>query len=111
MNELSDETSLTLFATRKPMKQHRLLLLLASVIPCLLMPASAAPKLRYAFEPGRQYVYEVKIVATHPEAVETREGLSIFTAKSAGDEQFTVGHSGSLATRRQSLIPLPHSTR
>ena len=95
------------------MKQHRLFLLIASVLPSLLMtaPAPAAPKLHYAFEPGRQYVYDVKIVATHPEAIETREGMAIFTVKTAGDEQFTLGYTGSLATRRQSLQGQPWAGR
>ena len=79
-------------------------LLTATVIAGLFSVAqvSAAPKLRYAFEPGRRYMYEVKIVATHPDAVETREGLCTYTTKSATDDQFTLGYSASLATRRHS---------
>ena len=69
----------------------------------LLTPifSSAAPRLRYKFEPGRQYVYEVKIVATFEDSTETREGLSYLTVRTAGEQEFTLRHSGNLMARRQ----------
>ena len=63
--------------------------------------APGAAKLRWGFEPGRKYLYEVKIVATFPDEVETREGLSTLTVKSVADQQFTLGHGGNLATHRK----------
>jgi hypothetical protein len=68
---------------------------------------AAAPKLRYELEPGQKYLYELKIVATFPEAVETREGLSTYTVKSAANQQFTVAHSGHLSTGRKATSGQP----
>jgi len=59
------------------------------------------PKLRYKFESGHEYAYEVKIVATFADAIETREGVSSLTAKSTSDAEFTLRHSGNLAVRRE----------
>jgi len=56
--------------------------------------------LRYGFQPGRKYVYEVKIIADFGDVKETREGLSIYEVKSASDQQIKLVHSGSLAARR-----------
>jgi len=85
----------------------RSLLLSLSVGLSFAGVSEAAPKLRYKFEPDRQYVYEVKIVATFNDSVETREGLSHLTVKTAIEQQFTLQHSGNLTTRRQATAGRP----
>jgi HEAT repeats len=64
--------------------------------------AAAAPKLRYHFEAGRQYVYHVKIEATFDDSVETREGLSYLNVTSSAEPQFTVRQTGRLGIQRKS---------
>jgi len=61
----------------------------------------AAPKLRYKFEASHDYVYEVKIVATLDDTIETRQGLTYLTGKAAGDDGFTLRHSGNLGVQRR----------
>ena len=61
---------------------------------------SGVAELRYRFQKGRTYVYEVTITANVGEMKETREGLSIYEVKSATDNQITLTHSGSLSTQR-----------
>jgi HEAT repeat protein len=80
-----------------------------SVVAAMLIAggAGAAPKLRYGFEQGRKYVYEVKITATLDDAVETREGLSIYVVKSADVAASTLTHSGSFSTQRKATGPGP----
>ncbi len=70
------------------------------------------PDLRYRFQEGRTYVYEVNITADFGDVKETRGGVSIYEVKSATPEQITLTHSGSLSARRsrrdgQSVIPFP----
>ncbi len=62
--------------------------------------SGAAPKLRYAFQAGQKYVYEVKITAELGGSTETREGLSIFTVKSDANSEFVLAHQGWLTTQR-----------
>ena len=45
---------------------------------CSNCDATGSESLRYKFEQGKDYVYEVKIVATLPDAVETRHGTTMF---------------------------------
>ncbi len=70
------------------------------------------PDLRYRFQEGRTYVYEVNITADFGDVKETRGGVSIYEVKSATPEQITLTHSGSLSARRttrdgQSVVPFP----
>lgn len=61
----------------------------------------ANPDLRYRFEQGRTYVYEVKITADLGEVRETREGLSIYEVESVTPQKVTLTHSGSLSASRK----------
>lgn len=74
-------------------------------VGCLPGAASSAlaanPGLRYRFQEGRTYVYEVKITADLGDVRETREGLSIYEVKSATSEKITLAHSGSLSASRK----------
>src|SRR5436309_11066667 len=48
---------------------------------CALSPAADAPLLKYRFEAGKTYTYQVKIEAQKPEYTETITGESIYSIK------------------------------
>lgn len=55
--------------------------------------------LRYGFQAGKQYAYDVKIHADTEDTEETREGVLTYTVLSATDEQVVLRQSGGLAER------------
>lgn len=79
-------------------------LCLVSLI-CCSCNGPGSEKLRYKFEQGKDYVYDVKIVATLPDAVETRHGTSQIAVKTASGQEFTLRHSGNLTTSLKSTSP------
>jgi len=74
-------------------------LILGFAISAAWAAADSAPKLRYGFQAGQQYAYEIKIVADLDDTVESREGVSTYNVLSATDEQAVLKQSGALATR------------
>ena len=60
--------------------------------------AQNAPKLRYGFQTGRQYPYEVKITAEFGDTEETREGVLTYNILSTTDQQVVFKQTGRLAT-------------
>jgi hypothetical protein len=61
--------------------------------------AGDAPKLRYGFQAGRDYGYEVKIAAELPGGTLNYEGTLTYNVLTAAEDQFTWKCSGSLAER------------
>ena len=61
--------------------------------------APTPPKLRYGFQAGREYAYQVKIVAELDDSEETREGVLTYSVVSATDQQVVLKQSGGLAVR------------
>jgi hypothetical protein len=59
--------------------------------------AQNAPTLRYGFQTGRQYGYEVKIEADLDDTIATREGVLYYAVVSANDQQVVLKPSGRLA--------------
>ena len=77
-------------------------------LACLSSNGAGTAPFRYKFEMGKDYSYEVKIVATLPEEIETRHGTTTITAKTVSDQEFTLRHAGNLTTSRQSTAsPTP----
>lgn len=58
--------------------------------------AQTAPKLRYGFQKGRQYGYDVKIFAQLPDEEVTHQGTLNYTVLSATDDQFALKCWGQL---------------
>jgi hypothetical protein len=70
---------------------------------CQLPAAGENPQaLRYGFQPGRQYAFEVKIQAELEDCDEFREGVLSYSVISAQGEQFVLRPSGNLSLRTQS---------
>jgi hypothetical protein len=69
--------------------------------------AQNAPKLRYGFQTGRQYPYEVKITAELGDTEETREGVLTYSVLSANDQQVVFKQTGRLATHSKALRSQP----
>jgi hypothetical protein len=65
----------------------------------LLAAEENVPALRYGFQAGKKYAYEVKIKAELEKYDETREGVLTFTVSSADDSQFVLKPSGNLPAR------------
>src|SRR3972149_6201620 len=63
---------------------------------CHFLVAEDAPLLRYGFQTGKQYAYEVKITAELEDYDEFREGVLTYTVASADDAQFVMRSSGAL---------------
>jgi HEAT repeat protein len=61
--------------------------------------AAGAPKLRYDFQAGKQYAYEIKIEAELEDTIENRDGISTYAVLSADDKQMVLRQSGSLGER------------
>ena len=61
--------------------------------------AQNTPKLRYGFQTGREYPYEVKITAELGDMEETREGVLTYSILSTTDQQIVFKQTGRLATR------------
>lgn len=74
-------------------------LTLALAVPAGWTAAADAPLLRYGFQAGKEYCYDVKIVADTDDSEETREGVISYKVLSATDQQGVVKHSGVLAAR------------
>jgi len=74
-------------------------LTLALVVPCVGARAADPPRLRYGFQAGKEYSYDVKIVADTDDSEETREGVISYRVLSATDEQGVVKQSGVLAAK------------
>ncbi len=58
--------------------------------------AEEPPKLRYGFQNGREYLYNVKIVADLPDEELTEEGVYTCKISDAAESQFTLQVSGNL---------------
>jgi hypothetical protein len=90
----------------RPLLTLPLLLVFLGSAPAILADAPrapgapGAPDLRYRFQQGQKYLYEVKISAQIGDVNVVRGGLSIYQVKSATDQQITLVHSGSLSARR-----------
>lgn len=58
---------------------------------------------RYKLQPGRQYVYEVKVAADFPDFTDAFAGHSIFTVKAVdpGSGRMTISHRGTLSGWRK----------
>ncbi len=76
-----------------------LLVLGAAAVPTA---AAGPPKLEYGFQNGRQYVYDVKIVADLPDEEVTRQGSLTYHVLSTAGEQFTLRCTGMLGSQVKS---------
>src|SRR2546423_4014809 len=65
--------------------------------------ADTSPLLKYKFEAGKTYTYQVKIEAQTPEYTETITGESIYNIKlvDAKSGHMTLTHSATLSPQRQ----------
>lgn len=61
--------------------------------------AQNPPKLRYGYQKGQEYGYDVKITADLPEEEQTREGVLTYSVTSATEEQFVLRCTGGLALK------------
>jgi len=68
-------------------------------LPAGLVAAEGPPRLQYGFENGREYVYDVKIVADLPDQVVTYQGSLTYAVLSTAGDQFTLKCSGALQSR------------
>lgn len=77
---------------------------IAFVLLACNIPAAEenVPALRYGFQAGKQYAFEVKIQAETEKYDEVREGVLTFSVSSANDTQFVLKPSGSLPARIKS---------
>ncbi len=91
---------------------HRIISAIALVFAvCNLLAAQEnAPLLRYGFASGKQYAFQVKILAEAEKYDEVREGVLTYTVASAKDKEFVLKPSGSLNVQikphaNESFIP------
>lgn len=56
--------------------------------------------LRYAWQEGQVFAYEVEITADRDTYVDTMEGVITYTAKSGSDGQLKIGYSGGLSQKK-----------
>lgn len=68
-------------------------------VPTQNKAAELSAPLQYGFQPGKQYVYEVKIEADIDDGDEIREGLLTYTATKADERQIVLRQTGMLAVR------------
>ena len=69
---------------------------------------SSGPALRYGFEAGRYYGYDVKIVAETPEYVRTNSGYAFYKVTVADSSRVTLYHHGRLYTDLKLKVPGNH---
>jgi hypothetical protein len=74
---------------------------------CDSATAQNAPKLKYGFQKGRQYAYDVKIFAQLPDEEVTHQGTLTYTVLSATSDQFALKCLGGLG---KSVKPTGEST-
>ncbi len=63
--------------------------------------AQSSAKLRYGFQAGQSYAYDMKIVAQVHTVEETRQGVMVFEIRSATEDQFVMRSSGHLGISRK----------
>jgi hypothetical protein len=79
------------------------------VLGLFVSPVAAQnpPKLRYGYQKGQEYGYEVKITGELPDEEQTRDGVLTYSVVSAAEEQFVLKCTGNLAVHSKYKGSMP----